>query len=148
MSTDCFTVSDIGKVTRRKNSICVQFHTTFSYSPNFYLSMFIYLKKNLIILYTSVVCWLADFGSRVTKFTRLTGQTDYILSSGFNLLRRVYVGLTNMSFCERLSYKPINHISVLFTIVFMSLYDLTSYSIVLPMKISVLVSRLWSILFG
>ena len=51
---------------------------------------------------------------------------------GFNLLRHIYVGFANMSFCERISYNPFHHTSVLFTIFFLTWYDLTSYSIVLP----------------
>ena len=59
----------------------------------------------------------------------------------FNLLRQIYVGFTNMYFCERLSYNPSNRTSVLFTIVFLSWYDLTSYSIVLLISISAMVFR-------
>ena len=38
VSPACFTVADIRKVQRRKNSTCVHFHIPFSYSPPFYLS--------------------------------------------------------------------------------------------------------------
>ena len=57
----------------------------------------------------------------------------------FNLLRQIYVGFTKMSFCERLSYNHFNCNYVLFTIVFLTWYDLTSYSIVLPILVYALV---------
>ena len=59
----------------------------------------------------------------------------------------VYVGFTNMSFCERLSCNPFNSTSVLPTIVFLTWDDLTSYSIVLPISISLLVFWLWNICY-
>ena len=63
----------------------------------------------------------------------------------FNLLRHIYVGFTNRSLCERLRYNPFNRTYILFTIVFLTWYDLTSYYIVLPISISALVFRLWII---
>ena len=62
----------------------------------------------------------------------------------FNLLRHIYVGFTNMYFCERLSYNPFHFTSVIFTILFLTWYDLLSYSIVLPISISTLVFLLWN----
>ena len=53
-----------------------------------------------------------------------------LVLSSFNLLRHVCVGATNMSFCERLSYNPFNRTSVIFAIVFLTWYELLSYSIV------------------
>ena len=66
------------------------------------------------------------------------------LSTFENLLklysfRDIYVGFTNMSFCERSSYNPFNRTSVLFNVVSLSCYDLTSYSNVLPISISALI---------
>ena len=65
----------------------------------------------------------------------------------FNLLRHIYIGFTNMYLCERLSYNPFNRTYVIFTIVFLTLYDLTPYYTVLPLSISSLVFRIWSICF-
>ena len=65
----------------------------------------------------------------------------------FNLLRQIYVGVTNMSLCDCLSYNTFNCTSVLLLIVFLTWYELTSYSILLPISISALVFRLWSICF-
>ena len=63
----------------------------------------------------------------------------------FNLSRHIYVALTNMSFCERLSYNSFNSASIIFTIVFLNWYDLMSYSIVLPFSIFALVFLIRSI---
>ena len=53
-----------------------------------------------------------------------------------------------MSLYERLSYNPFNRTFVLFSIVFLTWYDLTSYSIVLSMSISALVFRILSLVLG
>ena len=50
----------------------------------------------------------------------------------FNLLRHINLGFTNISFCERFKYNPFNCPSVIFSIVFLTWYDLTSYYILLP----------------
>ena len=65
----------------------------------------------------------------------------------FNSLSHIYVDFTNFFFCERLSYNPFNCTSILFTKLFLTWYDLNSYSIVLPISISALVFWLWSICF-
>ena len=65
----------------------------------------------------------------------------------FNFLCHFYVGFANISFCESLSYNPFNCTSVLFTLFFLTWYDLTSYSISFPKSISALAFRLWSICF-
>ena len=56
VSPACFTAADIRKVRWRNNSICVQFRIPFSYSRPFYLSQFIYLNNNLIMLPRYIVC--------------------------------------------------------------------------------------------
>ena len=53
-----------------------------------------------------------------------------------------------MSFCERLNFNPFSRTFVHFNIVILTWYDFTSYSIVLPMSISALALRLWSIFLG
>ena len=65
----------------------------------------------------------------------------------FNLLCHIYIGFTNVSFCERLSYNPFNRTSVLFTIVFLTWYETKSYYIVLPISISALIFQFWSLYF-
>ena len=65
----------------------------------------------------------------------------------FNLLLHNYVGFTNIYICERLSYNPFNCISIIFTVVFFTWCDLTSYSIILPISIYALVFLLWSICY-
>ena len=49
-----------------------------------------------------------------------------------------------MSFCKNLSYNPFTRTSIIFTIVFLTWYDLTPYSILLPITISVT----WSFDYG
>ena len=93
-----------------KNSICIQLHVTFSYSRPF---------KNLIIL---PQCYLgsmplAAFSSRVTRLIRCLGLIWFpfnfdnhlraCLLFKFILLLHIYVGYTNMSFCEWLSFNPL-----------------------------------------
>ena len=69
-----------------------------------YVNLVLFLPITQGLNYTtSVVRQLAAFSLRVTRFTRITGPTEYVLDSGFNLLRHIYVGFNNMSFCERLS---------------------------------------------
>ena len=65
----------------------------------------------------------------------------------FNLFCHIYIGSTNISFCERLSCILFNCTCVILTIVFLTRCDFTSYSIVLPISISSLVLRLWSICY-
>ena len=57
----------------------------------------------------------------------------------FNLLCHICVIFTNMFFCERLSYNPFNCTYVIFTNAFLTWYELTSYSIVLPVSIYALI---------
>ena len=66
----------------------------------------------------------------------------------FNLLRHIYVGFTNISFYEHLNYNPFIRTSIILNIVFLTWYDLTPYSLVLPISISALVFRLRSISFS
>ena len=65
----------------------------------------------------------------------------------FNLMRHIYVDYTNMSFYERLNFNPFCCTFVHFTIIVLIWYDITSYTIVLPMSIYALVLWLWSICF-
>ena len=50
----------------------------------------------------------------------------------FILLHQNYVGYTNMFFCEKLGFNTFSHTFVNFTIVILTWYNFTSYSIVLP----------------
>ena len=54
----------------------------------------------------------------------------------FVLLRHILIGHTNISFCVRLNFNPFIPTFVHFTIVVLTWYDFTTYSIVLPMYIS------------
>ena len=54
----------------------------------------------------------------------------------FLLLRQIYIGYTNISFCEKLSFNTFSCTFVHFTIIIFSWYDFTSYSILLRMSIS------------
>ena len=75
------------------------------------------------------------------------GKRDRFL---FNLilLHHIYVGYTNMCSCERLCFNLFCCTFVHFTIVVLTWYKFTSYSIVLPMSFSVLFIRTWSICLG
>ena len=53
----------------------------------------------------------------------------------FILLRHMYVGYTNISFCQWLNSNPFSRTFVHFTIVVLTWYDFTLSSIVLPMSI-------------
>ena len=64
-----------------------------------------------------------------------------------NLLRQIYVSFTNMSFCEWLSFNILCRAFINFTIVVLTCYYFTSYSIVLPISIYAFVFWLWSIYF-
>ena len=72
---------------------------------------------------------------------------DRFLFKFFSLCH-IYVGCTNISFYERLSFNNICCTSVHFNIVVLTWYDFTSYSIVLPMLISTRVFRPWSFFLG
>ena len=99
---------------------------------------------------------LKDFSLRVTNVFEVRDLHFFIqtwkrlrnrLLFNFVLLRHLLVSYNNIYFYERLN---INHFSrkiVNFTIVVLNWYDLKSYSIVLPISISVLVCRLWTICF-
>ena len=65
----------------------------------------------------------------------------------FILLHHIYVGYTNIYFYEQLTFNPFCYTFVKFTIVVLTWYDFTSYSIVLPMSISVQVIQPGSICF-
>ena len=51
-------------------------------------------------------------------------------------MRPILVGYTNISFYERLKYNPFRSTYLHFTIIVLTWYDFTLYSIVLPTSIS------------
>ena len=63
-------------------------------------------------------------------------------------LLHIYVGYTNISFSEWLSFNIFCHTFVHFTTVFLTWYDFMSYSIVLSMSISAWVFQHGSIVLG
>ena len=63
-------------------------------------------------------------------------------------MRHILVGHTNISFCERLNFNTFMRTFLNFTIVILTWYDFTSYSIVLPMSISAQVFYVLSIYCG
>ena len=149
-SLDSFTVADIRKFRGRKISICVQLRIPLSYLRPF---LGLYPELRIIILYTLVdsttlrlsVC--VSQGSWEVWVFHPTGQTDYVLASLISLTYfcQIYVGFTNILFCEKLSFNPFIRTFVHFTIVLLTWYYFTSYSILLPMSISALVFRLGGI---
>ena len=104
------------------------------------LFRFISLTKKLIILpqqYAARVFQLARHKAHQKSgnyaHSDLKNRLCAYFLFKFKLLSHIYVCYTNMSFWEQLSGNPSSCNFVLFTIVVLTWYEFTSYSIVLPM---------------
>ena len=104
---------------------------------------------SFISLTKKVVRHSASQGSSEVQLFYPIGKNNYVLASLISVTycRNLFVGFTNILFCERLSFNLFSRTFVNFTIALLIWYDFTSYSIVLPMPIYAFLFRLWGICF-
>ena len=105
------------KIRGLKNYTCVQIHIT----VESLLSTSRWPRHTYDWFYTTSVVYLSQI------------LVCFIFK--FVLLSHILVVHTNIFFCERLNFNPLMHNFVNFTIVVLTWYDFTPYSILLPMSI-------------
>ena len=102
---------------------------------------------DVLVLALFTIVWLTWYDS-----TAYSIVLPVSISALFFLLRSIcfrciiYARFT-LYFCDRFSYNSFKLSFCSFTIVFLTWYDVTLYSILLPVSVSYLVFRLWSICF-